>query len=789
MNDILNKNDIWIIEQNRKQQLLKKYRKETLNNVKLITIEELKRNYYLNYDNKAIYYLMKKYSYNLDVAKMYLSNITKVMIEESNNPKIKKVIELKKELLDNKLLTENKLLKEYLKGKKILLYQLDNLSKEEEKILEELKHYNEVTYYKENNNTYKHTSIITCQTDVDEINHIAIQITKLLENSINIKKIKLIASSEYEDAIKRIFKWYNIPVSLEGSTLYTTEIGQTFLKNLMSDKEATLKLLEEKYPLNINENKEIYNQIVMILNNYTWLNEKEYLYTFLEEEFKNTKINQNQNQNTITIITSLSEKEEDDYIFIAGFNQGEIPATYKDEDYFNNQEKTLLGLETSNEKNKRSHDIWLKNITETKNLTITMKKNSRNGECYISSLNDILNLELVAPTEEYTHSNIYNMLELSKKLDTLIKYNEKELNLELLFHHYKDINYRTFDNTYTKIDKERIKKYLKNNLVLSYSSMNTYYQCAFRYYLSNILKLNIYEETFYTIIGNLYHHILSLVFKKNINMHIEYQNYIQEQNYPFNAKELYFLEKLESELEFIIDTIKKQNENNTLTNIETEEKIEIPFEVEDMNIIFKGYVDKLMTNAEKTKIAIIDYKTGNPDLNLNNTIYGLDLQLPVYVYLALYHMKDARIVGFYLQKILNTEIKKDGKHTYQELKEEQLKLQGYSNQDLSLLKEFDANYENSNMIKGMRTTSKGLSTKKVFDDVKIDKLKELTEEKINEACQKIINGEFPINPKRIGMKNVGCTYCNFKSICFMKESDIVNLKEYKELEFLGGEEE
>ena len=33
-------------------------------------------------------------------------------------------------------------------------------------------------------------------------------------------------------------------------------------------------------------------------------------------------------------------------------------------------------------------------------------------------------------------------------------------------------------------------------------------------------------------------------------------------------------------------------------------------------------------------VSIIDYKTGNPDLNLNHIIYGLDLQLPVYIYLA-----------------------------------------------------------------------------------------------------------------------------------------------------------
>ena len=39
-------------------------------------------------------------------------------------------------------------------------------------------------------------------------------------------------------------------------------------------------------------------------------------------------------------------------------------------------------------------------------------------------------------------------------------------------------------------------------------------------------------------------------------------------------------------------------------------------------------------NFEDGKIAaIVDYKTGNPELNIDNAIYGLDMQLPVYAYL------------------------------------------------------------------------------------------------------------------------------------------------------------
>ena len=164
------------------------------------------------------------------------------------------------------------------------------------------------------------------------------------------------------------------------------------------------------------------------------------------------------------------------------------------------------------------------------------------------------------------------------------------------------------------------------------------------------------------------------------------------------------------------------------------------------------------------------------------------MQLPVYIYLAKNKFPNAKVAGFYLQKILNSEITKDFKHTYESLKEDKLKLQGYSNKDIDILEQFDSGYYDSKVIKGMRTSSKGISSKKVLNDEQIEKLATITEIKINEAIDNILDANFQINPKRIGMENVGCDFCEFRDICFMKEEMIENLKEYKNMEFLGDDE-
>lgn len=787
MQDLPN-NSILIIPSIIKETTIKKLRQQNISNIKVMTMTELRKKYYFDYDEKAIYHLIKNYGYQYDVAKMYLSHLYEVEENDFNSPQIKKIIELKKDLIKQDLLIKNPFFKPYLKDKILIFYKCNPITKLDSKMIEELKQITSVQVISEENQNNNHEIITEFDTIEEEVHYLASKICSLINEGINLTKIKICgATNEYNDIIKRIFEWYHIPISFNDNYLYSTKIAQDFLKNLSDNVETSLEYIKEKYSLEKSTNLEIYNTIVTILNKYSWSKSPLDIKEFLLEEFKNTKINISNYCDEITIIADLREVEDDEIVFLLGFNQGSIPKTYKDESYFNDTLKEKLGLDTTNELNQINYNKWLNDIKNTKNLIITSKKNSSLGPQYLSSLNDDLKLEIKPGTITYQYSNIYNQLLLTSQIDTLLKYNEKSSNMDNLFSTYPNIPYQTYTSNYQKIDQTRLKKYLGSKLTLSYSSMNTYYQCSFRYYLSNILKLNIFEETFYTVLGNLFHHILSLAFQKEINITEEVKNYLKNCNYPFDARERFFLKKLEKELAFIIQVIKNQNEYSSLNKVFYEEKIEIPQKYEETDVVFKGFIDKLITNEEESILTIIDYKTGNPNLNLNNVVHGLDLQLPVYIYLAKTKFPKASIAGFYLQKILNTEISKDYKNTYEDLKRDKLKLQGYSNKDTSILEKFDSSYCNSKVIKGFRMTSKGIGTKKVLDDIAIDKLNDLTVEKINQSMINILKANFDINPKRIGMDNLGCKYCSFKDICFFTEENIENLKEYKNMEFLGGE--
>ena len=784
--DMIKNNSIIITNVYLKNKLIEEIRNsDILLNINFMTMDELRYNLYFSYDEKAVHYIINKYNVNYDIAIKYLNNLYYLNSNNIDDKKIKKLIDIKQDLDDNNLLYYNSLFIKSLFNKDVIIYNYKFLNKFDKLLIEDVKKISNVIIYNDDYIEYEHKYIYECNDIEEEINFVAIRINNLINDGISINDIKICGvNNEYNNYIKKIFGFYNIPITFNDSYLYATTIAQDFLNNMSNSFSESLEFISNKYNLKDEKILNIYNSIVNIVNKYVFVDNLLDVKDMIINDFKNKKINIINLSNEIVITNSL-DNVYDKYVFLMNFSQGMIPNNYKDEDYLNDELRDKLCIDTSSDLNKLSHDKWLYDIKHTKNIFITYKKNSPSGDFYLSSLNDKLNLEIKKPDISYNYSNIYNRILLTNEIDNLVKYNLNTIELELLYNNYKDVRYMEYNNNYVYINRDKLKKYINNKLVLSYSAINNYYHCSFKYYISNILKLNIFDETFYTIIGNLFHYILSICFDKEVDIEKEYYDYIGKLDYKFDSREKFFLDNLLQELIFVINTIKKQYEYSSLDISLYEDKIEIDKSKDNMKIIFKGFVDKIMLDSEYKLGTIIDYKTGNPTISLNNSIYGLDLQLPVYVYLTKYKFPNIRIIGFYLQKILNSEVSIEKKKSYLELKEDKLKLQGYTNKDENIISLFDNNYNNSKIIKGMRTSSKGIQSKKVLDDVNIDHLINLTEKKIDNAIDNILDAKFDINPKRVGKNNLGCLYCKFKDICFMREEDIVNLEEYKDLVFLS----
>ncbi len=782
LNDLI----ILIIPNNLKEEILLKINElDNIYNIKILSLSEFINKLTFTYDDKSIYYLINKYKIKYEVAKVYLDNI-KYIENNSSIKKLNKLYKIKQELIDNNLLIYDDLFKSFIKDKKIIIYGYDYLNKYQKKVLSNI----DYNFIKKEKKDYKH-DVYEFNTIDEEVEFVCTKIIELINNGIDINKIKLAnVTSEYHNVMQRIFKFYNIPILLENNmSMYDTNIISDFI-NLIKEKDIDeiLNILNSKYDFTIDENNYIYNKLINVLNKYTFVDNYIDVLDMLIYDFKHTNNYVNKIDNCIRVIDIKNNIIDDDtHVFLLGFNQGSLPIIYKDEDYITDDIKGNLSIETTIEKNKIEKDTIKNIISSIKNLTLTYKLKSSFETYYKSYLIDKLNLNVI---KNYKIKNVYsnqiNKIHLSEKLDKLIKFSNKDEDLDILYNTYNNIDYLTFNNKFKGINKNDLYKYLDNKLLLSYSSLDNYYRCSFRYYLNNILKLTDFESKFATTIGNIFHYVLSKCFESDFNFEKEFNESIKDLD--LSIKDKFFLSKLKDELLFVINTINMQNKFSTLNKGLYENKIYINKEG-NIKLTFMGVIDKLLYKNEndKTYLVIIDYKTGSLHTNLNNTIYGIDMQLPVYLYLASNTdtIKNATVIGFYLQKILNNEIIKQDNKSYEKQKKDNLKLQGYSINDENLLEKFDSTYKDSEVIKSMKVGNNGFYLySKTISQSEINKLIQITESNINKAFNDILDAKFDINPKRIGKNNVGCEFCKYKDICYMKEEDIVNLEEYKDLEFL-----
>ena len=771
-------NSILVIPSNIKKNVLAKINElDTIYNIKIMSKEELINSLSFTYDEKAIYYLMHYRQYKYDIALMYLNNL-RYIDSKLNNKKVNTLKEIKEELDANNLLIYNQLRKDNIKDKKIIICGYDYLTNYEKKILADYNYDFIDEEYKE----YKHTIYKFDYID-QEIEYVAYKIASLIKSGVDINNIKVAnINNEYFIPMKRIFDLYNIPLEdINNSSIYETNIIQQFLTNL---DFTTLDI-----DLNDDNNLFIYNNIIKVLNKYNYISDLEDVKDLLIQEFKSIKNKTIKKDKEINII-SINDNiiDDDKYVFFMNFNQGYAPSILRDDDYFSSKEKSVIGLENHTELNNINKEILKNKLNSIKNLFITYKLKSAQENYEISYLADELDYELVEDVKiEKDCSNLANKFNLAMMLDELIKYQNSSDELNTLYSNYQDIPYLEYDNKFKGLNKNDLYNYLGNELTLSYSAIDNYYKCGFRFYLNNILKINKDEDTFITKIGNIFHDVLEKTFKYNTPFDQCYNDALAK--YELDSCEKFFLKKLKEDLIFIIDTIKKQNSYSKLDNYLCEEKV---FVNKDGNVklTFKGFIDKLMyKEIDGVNYAVIvDYKTGKPDVDLNNVYYGLGMQLPIYVYLAnnISKIKNIKIVGFYLQKIIHSKPKKDSKKDLNTLKEEELKLEGYTTSNLNDVELIDSNYEDSKVIKGFKTTKDGsiYSNAKVLSELELNNLVKLTERKIDEAFTNILDANFKINPKQIDNNNIGCKYCPYKDVCFKKEDDLVVLDKMDYKEFL-----
>lgn len=706
---------------------------KSLVDISFMTLEEYKKRYYFDYDYHTVKYLMDTYGYTLNNAKEIIESL--YFVEDKNYPnnKLNDLVKIKKELLDKNLLILDPLFNKH--NKDTIVYGYGDIRFNDAKVLK-------------GTIIDKHYDIYEFDTIESELEYVYESIFELLENGIDINNIYIVADNEYENYFKRYNSYYDFKVNYPSdNSLYGTEAAKKFLEDIeLKDRETIYNELTNK-------------DLVKILNKYLDLNEA---YDFIVEDLKHIKLNKKY-KDVVQVVSNNYLFSDFDYVFYLGFND-KVPAYKKDNEYLDNEMCHLLGIDDTNDKNRIIKENLISNLSNIKNLYLSYSKNSPFNKYERQMLFSDVNY--ITYTNKYLHSNKANRNRYGELLDNLDKYGEHNDDLDSMYSTYDRNNYGDYDNSYKNFNVG------KETVELSYSSMQSYYECAFKYYLDNILRPDDSDVTFFNTIGTIAHNVLQEMVLDNTK---DFDELWDNQVTFTSAKELYFNKKIKEEIREDFNIILKQKELSYFDDVECEKRIKL--KLRD-NIFFKGFIDKILKC--KDNVCIVDYKTGNTKIEDKYFEFGLNLQLPSYLYLL--QEDPSKIIGFYLQHLVAPKYVYDEKKDIETQKNEDMKLTGFTSSDISRINILEDLDGKSNVVSKLAITKNGELSKnsKVISDEDMKDMIKLVEDKILEASTSILNNDFSINPKVIDNKNVSCTYCRYKDICYKRIKDYAYYETKKE---------
>lgn len=194
-------------------------------------------------------------------------------------------------------------------------------------------------------------------------------------------------------------------------------------------------------------------------------------------------------------------------------------------------------------------------------------------------------------------------------------------------------------------------------------------------------------------------------------------------------------------------------------------------------LMLRGVVDRidLLTQGDDTYVKIIDYKSGNTSLSLQEVYNGLQMQLCVYMYACLLnpsyfrasHLKPA---GLYYYKI-DDPLLETTEVAFEKVEAQilnALKLDGLTLEDDQIIEALDFGFveTSSSSIIQVKKKKDGTFAKesKVLNDQQFTALIDHVMTKVKAVGDDILEGNIDISPCRT-TRGLVCQYCQYSSIC------------------------
>ncbi|MBQ1490102.1 MAG: PD-(D/E)XK nuclease family protein [Eubacterium sp.] len=332
--------------------------------------------------------------------------------------------------------------------------------------------------------------------------------------------------------------------------------------------------------------------------------------------------------------------------------------------------------------------------------------------------------------------------------------------------------------------------------VLSPSRIETYARCPFRYYVQFGLK-PAEEREFRAdprAIGDVYHlclmeaaEILSeenlwqTVSREDLETIVDQALSRIEENYrdglfSFSGEEKYKIQRIRKTCLGTLWMLVLQARAGHIAESRYEvgfgrgrdiPAIEIP--CGDRTVLIEGQIDRLdlLTSG---RINILDYKSAENKLNMDEVRAGYRLQLMLYMKAA--RGETGEPAGVFYFHIQDPRILAAGSGALPEMIEAQLRrrfeLKGILVDADTNVEDVCGNFESRSEVTGIRRTKDGTLSGSadcaLMTEEEFAELANAVDERLSELAAQMEGGEIPIAPMRSGDRS-SCTYCDFRGIC------------------------
>lgn len=739
--------------------LFKQYRKDDLFlDVKFLTLDDIVNNFTFPLTNEAIKYIVKRLKVSFSQAKNYL-NIIRLLPKGEVDVKYDKLYSLKKELIDNELVSFNTLFDYELSNAHLEVHYYSKTNPYLKKFLHKYDvHYNE--------NSLPNLYINEYTNNDDQLIDVFNQIEELLYQGVPSSKIFIYGLMEDDEPIfNRLIKNYHLNVNNAYPThIYDVSNVSTLIYNFNGDISTLLSsIVDSSYKESIIAFfKEYYIEGIDIS-----LQKMVYL-----ERAKSLIISSTYYVDALGVI-SKPIIGQDEYVFVLNYAQGIVPVLTKDDDVIDDEDKSALEIPTSEEINVSINDEFALYLS-IGHIYLCYPKQNYSNKLRLSPLASRFGQKIARQSFD-RRKKIYSSSEARLQYANLLDFKRKYIYTDPLLDSYQKqllIPYLEYDPSFKGVNH-----FLSLNLLtLSYSQVNEFSKCAYKYYLNHVLHLERSENTFAMAFGVLSHDILD-----NIESSLSYEElfdhlYKNNKNKFEDTNEV-FLPRLKEEFKKTFDFVKDFEKQVSNASFIREKDYTVSL---NDNILLTGRIDKLIISGiDNNHVTIIDYKSGSETFKEEDLAYGLSMQLPVYALIFSKHedFLNKTLVGLAIEPLLNEDAKKIYEKDIDSF-DKKLRFNGRFLADLSILRELDSYLENgksSKYLTGVMVKVDGsLSSKNsLYTPLAFEQLALLAHNYLLTVGENILANNFFINPKIVKGKNISCLYCPYRDICFRTNKQFV----------------